>query len=351
MSEDNVQIVDVVVENGIISIPENVNTSMFFSGRDQTQKIIDRLRMEASKHIPDTKTKSGRDAIASNAYKVSKSKVVLLKLADGLTEEWKRKTKVVTAEKSFIEKECDTLRDDVRQPLTEWEEAEAERLKAERQAAELLQAHAEALVEHTIFLKVKDIEAREAEIARIEEERRQKEDAEREEQRQKEESARIEKERQEREEAIRKQAEERARLEADAKVKEAECKEAEAKAAALRAETEKKEAAEKAERDRLVAIEAAKEEQARAVREAEEKAKAEAERIERERMANEAADRAEQKRLADEAERKARDVEHRRTINQEALAGLVAVGMTEAKAKDIIKAVAGGLVPHISINY
>jgi hypothetical protein len=351
MNEEKVQSVDVVVENGIITIPENVNTCMIFSGRDQTQKIIDRLRLEASKHIPDTKTKSGRDAIASNAYKVSKSKVVLLKLADGLTEEWKRKTKIVTAEKSFLEKECDALRDDVRQPLTEWEEAEAARLKAEQQAAELLQAHAEALVEHTLYLKTKDIEAREAELARIEEERRQKEGAEREARRQKEEATRLESERLAREEAIRKEAEDRARLEAEAKVKEAESKEAEARAAALRAESKRKEAAEKAERDRLAAIEAAKAEQARAVREAEEKAKAEAERIERERLAKEAADRVEQKRLADEAERKARDVEHRRTINQEALAGLVAAGLTEARAKNVIKAVAGGLVPHISVNY
>jgi len=43
--------------------------------------------------------------------------------------------------------------------------------------------------------------------------------------------------------------------------------------------------------------------------------------------------------------------EHMRRINREALAGIVAVGISEEQGKALIKAIASGAVPHVSIAY
>ena len=51
-----------------------------------------------------------------------------------------------------------------------------------------------------------------------------------------------------------------------------------------------------------------------------------------------------------QAEREA-NKEHMRRINREALAGIVAVGISEEQGKSLIKAISSGTVPHVSIKY
>ena len=93
-----------------------------------------------------------------------------------------------------------------------------------------------------------------------------------------------------------------------------------------RAKRDAQEAAERAERDRVAAVEA------------------ERQRAERQRIAEqEAAAKA-------QAEREA-NKEHMRRINREALAGIMAVGISEEQGKALIKAIASGAVPHVSISY
>jgi hypothetical protein len=341
--------VEVVIEDGIITIPQSA--AMIFSGRDQSTKIIDRLRQEALAHVPDLTTKAGRDAVASNAYKVSKSKVVLLKLADTLTAEWKEKTKVVTLEKSFFEKQCDELRDEVRKPLTDWEEAEKLREENERLALKLLADEAAAYADHAIFLRLKELEAKEAELNRIEAERLAKEEAARIE------AARIESERIQKEQESQriKEAEEKARLAAEAeaaqKIAEAEAREIAAKVEAERQKQEAEQtaklaeqAARLAEERRLAAEVYAQQEQSKAVKAAEEKARFEAQVAESNRLAAEETAR-------QEAAKIAANKEHRRAVNVEALAGLVAAGLSEKQGKDLITALVAGTVKHITINY
>lgn len=330
-------------ETGLI-VATDLNAVEVFTGPQGVEKILADIEAKVAAFAPDLSTVSGRKAIASLAYKVSQSKVVLDDLGKGLVADWKTKSAAVDAARKIARDRLDALRDKARQPLTEWEEAEAARIAAERLAQEIEEAHADALMAHALYLKAKELESREAELARIEAERLAKEEAEREATRQKEEAERLERERKEREERIAREAAERARREAEEAA-------ARAVAEAERKEREAREAAERAERDRIASEARAKAEQDAAVKAAEERARVEAERIERDRLAKEAAAAAEQKRLADEAAKKAADVEHRHKVNQEALAGLVAAGMTEAKAKEIIKAIAGGLVPHISVKY
>ncbi|HEM6633285.1 TPA: hypothetical protein U2H88_001078 [Acinetobacter nosocomialis] len=57
-----------------------------------------------------------------------------------------------------------------------------------------------------------------------------------------------------------------------------------------------------------------------------------------------------------EAERQAEEARqanqaHRKKICNEALKGLLALGIDEAKSKEILQAINKGLVPHVSINF
>lgn len=149
--------------------------------------------------------------------------------------------------------------------------------------------------------------------------------------------AEAERAQKEREEQIRREAEEAAR------------KEAEAKAAQV-------------ERDRQLELERANREKAEAEskylrekQEAEERAKAAAEKAEQDRLAAIEAERArieaEQEKERQEAERKAANKKHRQKINREALEDLEAVGISEEQGKHLIEAIVRGQVRNISVNY
>ncbi|EXT33560.1 hypothetical protein J809_4006 [Acinetobacter sp. 25977_6] len=70
---------------------------------------------------------------------------------------------------------------------------------------------------------------------------------------------------------------------------------------------------------------------------------------ERKRIEAEQAVKLEAERQAEEA-RQANQA-HRKKICNEALKGLLALGIDEAKSKEILQAINKGLVPHVSINF
>jgi colicin import membrane protein len=310
-----------------------------YTGPEGVEKIIAAIEAEIRAFVPDLTTDKGRKAIAAMAYKVSQSKVVLFNLGKSLTADWKAKAKKVDEAKATVEARLDALRDATRKPLTDWEEAEKARIAAEVLKRQIEEAHGTALMENDLFNRARELAAKEAELARIEAERIAKE----------EEAARAEAERiaaekaeadrKEREAQIIRDAEEKAKREAEeaaaAAVREAQRKEHEAREAAERAEREKAEAAKRAE-----------EEKAAAVREAEERARVESERNQRE---AETVAKADAERKA--AELKAADVEHRRAVNKEIVACLVAAGISEKQAQNVVTSIIGGLVNHVRINY
>ncbi len=313
------------MESTELVIVEQLNIMDVFTGGSLTD-LLREIETKAKGFTPTVEHAKGRKQIASMAHKVSKSKVVLDNLGKELVADWKAKAKKVDESRKIARDRLDALRDEIRKPLTEWEEAEAAREAAEKLAKEIEEAHKAALAEHALWLRQKEIEAKEAEFARQEEERRQKEEADR-----------LERERIEREERLKREAEEaakkKAEAEAQAKILEAERKEREAR-----------EAAEKAERDRIAAEERAKVEKEMAVKEAERKAKEEADRIERERL------KAEAKRKAEEEARQA-DIEHKKKINNAAVAAFVASGIGQEQAKQIVTLIAKGLIDNVKIVY
>ncbi|CAH2606478.1 conserved protein of unknown function (plasmid) [Rhodovastum atsumiense] len=344
-------------------------------------------RAEAAK--ADAGTTKGRAALVSLAAKIASTKTGLDKLGLDMTAGWRERTKVVNTDRTRITSAFDTLKADIRQPVTEWERAEEERKQGHQDAiaaiyalgqfdmAEPTTAEIAARIPQAEDVGTRDWEefaepaakaradtvdklqalhtaavqreAERAELARLraEAERRRLEDEAR---ARAEADAKAAKERAEREARIAQEAAERAAREAAAKAeaerlaaerraaaeREAiEQQKREAEEAAARAEAARREAEVRAERERQEAA-------ARAERERQEAIEAERRRV----AAEEAARKAEE-------ERRAADKRHRGRINRAVLQALLGlpIGLTEDQAKTIVEAIARSAIPHVSIGY
>jgi colicin import membrane protein len=312
---------------------DQINPVELFTG-DQADPLLAKIRKAAKDFEADVSTFTGRKEIASKAYWVSRSKTALEDARKTLVADWKAKAKKVDAVGKHIRDYLDALRDEVRQPLTEWEEEQKRIEEEEKRRVERLIAWDEATLENELFDRRRDIERREAALAQAEAERKEREEAERQ-----------AKEQKEREERIAREATEKAAREAEERHRkaqeEARQREIDAKLAAERAERERQAAIERAEREKQAAVEA---ERRRAADEAEvrEKARLEDEAREQERIEAERR----------EAERKAADRKHQAKIHREILYALInEVGIQEEIGKEIICAIAKGKISHVAIQY
>lgn len=323
---------------------EKTNALAVFTSQDKLDPLIEAIEKEVRSLVPDLSTKKGRDAIASMAHKVARSKTYIDNAGKDLVAELKALPKQIDESRRLVRERLDALKDEVRRPLTEWE-AEQERIKAEEAMNAM---HEEALVMNAEFdrQRAAKIEA-DHEMALL---MNEKIDRDREEARQKAEQAKRE-----HEERIKREAEEKARHEAEeaakCEIEAAAAREREALLAKELAERERIEFEQRAEREKQEAL--AKAERERIA--AEEKAKREKEEsIQRERAAAEAREQArlaEEKRIKDEEARRAADKEHRKTVNNKALQDLIAAGVPEECAKLCITEIAKGNITAISINY
>ncbi|MFO7200606.1 hypothetical protein Q2365_16545 [Enterobacter hormaechei] len=313
---------------------EKQNAMAVFTTKEQLDPIIEAIEKEARSLVPDVSTRKGRDAIASMAHKVARSKTYIDNAGKDLVAELKALPKQIDESRRIVRERLDALKDEVRRPLTEWE-AEQERIKAEEAMSAM---HAEALemnikfdqelaakfeADHEMALLMnKDIDRDR------EEQRRQAEQAQR-----------------EHEERIKREAAEQASLDTEAKHK------AEIEAAARR-EAEEKARAELAERQRVEAEQrAAREKQEAEARAEREKAAAvEAERL----KAKQAEEKrlAEEKRIADEQARREADVKHRKTVGTNIVNALTSnTSLTREQAIEVLTALKDDLIPCAKIHY
>lgn len=319
----------------LVTIPKETALSVFTTPK-AIEPYLARIRQELDAFVPDATTEKGRKAIASIAYRVSQSKSYLEGVGKALADEQKEIPKKIDACRRHIKDTLDKWRDEIRKPLTDWEDAEEARIKKHTDALTVLNELSrnavgrdsaglrESLAYVAAIVVGPECEEFEAEYARATEaantsltealaaaETREAEQAE---------LARLRQESadraaKDRDEAIRKEAAEEATRKAAA--------EAEAALAAERARTE-------AERQKAEdAAKAAADTEARLAREAKEKAAREA---------------------ADQAAREA-DTQHRAAINRAAVAALVTGGLSEETAKLAVTLIAKKSVPAITITY
>ena len=116
------------MENALIEV-KKINLDLLFSG-EITKNILAEIHKKVNGFEPDVTTGKGRKEIASMAFKVARSKTLLDDLGKERTKEWKAKAKKVDEVRKEIRDDLDALKAEIRQPLVEWEEAEATR-KAE----------------------------------------------------------------------------------------------------------------------------------------------------------------------------------------------------------------------------
>src|SRR5258708_3289999 len=73
-------------------------------------------------------------AMASLASKVARSKTALNEMGKNLVSELKAKTGAIDSERRTIRERLDALKDEVRRPLTDWKNADKERIWAHEKA-------------------------------------------------------------------------------------------------------------------------------------------------------------------------------------------------------------------------
>lgn len=345
-------------------------------GHNKLDAFFDRVAQEVRGEAPDLTTKKGRDRIASQSAKVSRSKTAVEKPGRDYLKRIKELPKTIETElREFVQK-MDSLRDEVREPLTRWEEAENDRVNKHQSNlewfkfgaeeiqlmdAQALQAKIESIQSSVVDQSWQEFEAeahrtkaaaleslQKALDARIKHDEEMAELA-------RLRAAEAAKEQKDREDRIAREAAEAAKKEAEQKA------EAE-RNAAIKREADAKAAADLRERKLQEEAEAAKQAviQAEANRIAAEK-KAESDRlaaIESEKQAVENARLAEIKRQADQkaaeeadTARREADKAHKGKINRAALEAFIAGGMTEDCAKLAVTLIAKGAIAGVKISY
>lgn len=349
----------------VAAVPTKENALAVFRMPKGLDPFLAKIREEIDGFIPDVTTRKGREAIASIAHKVARSKTALDNVGKELVAELKEVPKLIDAERKRVRDTLDAWKDEVRKPLDDWEAAEAARVtklqngiqwfnlrateNADLDSTELKAtlAQVEAIVVGEKWeefeaeahrAKASAIEALTAQLAK-----REKHEAEQAELAKLRAEAEA-REQQDREALIAREAEERAKAEAEQKAqaeREAVAKrEQEAAAAAERRELELKLQAEQAEREKLQAQQRAEQAERDSATRAEAAAAAE-----RQRQADA---QAEEERAANE---RAANTAHKTKIMKAAKEGLMKAGLTEEQAKVAVVAIAKGLVPNTAISF
>lgn len=339
-----------------LAVMEVLTPAMVFAAGG-VDDVINKIKAEVSSVVADISTDAGRKAIASTAYKIARSKTALDKMGKDLGESHHKAWKAITTERSRIATELDALKDEFRKPLTDWENAEKDRVAGHETALAAIPeemgygqsetaAELKTRLDYLTNYPARDwqefaarfTEAMGGEIARTERlfaaaMKREAEAAELARLRQEQ----IERDQRERDERIAREAAERAKLAAERAARE------EAAKVAAVAENERL----RVEREKVVAERAAREAVARA-EQAAVRAREDAEaaiqnerlRVERETAA-----------AAREAARREGDKKHRAAINNAARDALVAAGLTAEQATVAVTAIAKGEVPSVKISY
>ena len=383
-----------MADTSLMVIPPTMTGVILFAPGKADEVIAEiKAKARAEAATLDISTKENRDALAALAYKIARTKMATDKMRLELVADRKKELKAIDSEGSRIWDELEALQKEVRQPLTEWENKDKERA-AKHEAAiveldlagtqtanewqslpveamkdrlrEIATAYPStydwqefgsrgALAVKTATAKITEAiqkretyDAEQIELTRLRAEAAERAQKERE-------QAAAAKAKAEAEEAARlaaleaerKAAEDRERIKRESEEREAKAaKEAADREAAIERERKAaQERAEQAERERVESEAKAKRDAEAAAKKAEQDkqaaVRAEQERAERERKAEEEAER---KRAANRA--------HSAKINNEAKVCLVKHALiTPESAEEVIKAIAKGLVSHVSIQY
>ena len=120
-------------------VVRNPDTALvFFTSQDETGRpngadaLIERVRHFVAGFKGDVSTAKGRAEIKATAFKVTKAKTALEKEGKRLADEQKSIPKKIDACRRHVAAELEKIEEEVRRPLTEWEEQEKARVQKHR---------------------------------------------------------------------------------------------------------------------------------------------------------------------------------------------------------------------------
>ena len=320
--------------------------------------LLDQLEAEAKSEAAklDISTEANRKALASLAYKVARSKTFIDDQRKLLVADEKKRLKAIDQEGARIWDRLEALQDEVRKPLTEWEEIDKRRIAEHEEALKEIEGAGEhssrsweSLTAEAMRDRLKEIEtdprqweefgqraagvkavakaqilqaiekrekwdAQQAELIRLRAEAAEREQREREERIAREATERAERESREREELAEREkqaAEQRAAQAEERRVQEAQA-----------AERRAAEAAAQAERDRGRAVEAEKQRRA-----------------------------AEDKRKREEQERRDASARIRKRVLGKISEAIAELGVAPERADVIASALANGKIPNVTVVF
>lgn len=349
----------------LAEVPPKETALQVFKAEKGLDPYLKQIREKIDAFVPDVSNRKGRDAIASIAYSVSRSKTALDNVGKELVAELKDIPKKIDAERKRMRDTLDAWHEEVRRPLTEWQAAEDARIDRHNDRLNGLKTLADDLGElNSLQIKGLIAEAEcmqlgahweefEAEAGTTKDrvltalrstlQKREQFEAEQAE------LARLRREADERAEADRIRLAQEAAVEAE-RQRVAREQQAERDAAARREQELVDQAAaqqlalEQAESNRIAAEQRAEQERVAATNLAEQAA--EQARIDERRRADEAA-----AEIIRQQQARERDEAHRRSINRAALDAFIAGGMPDACAKQAVTLIAQRRIPAIAITY
>ncbi len=119
--------IDKIQEKGIASIASMGASELYQEG--VVDIFLDVIKKQALSEVPiKVGTKAERQHIISMAAKIAKTKVHIDNLGKELVIDWKKKSKLIDSDRRRYREGLDALRDQVRQPVTDWEKAEEQRI-------------------------------------------------------------------------------------------------------------------------------------------------------------------------------------------------------------------------------
>lgn len=131
---------------------EKKNALQVFTGDNGLDPYVKMIRDKVKNHKNDTSTQKGRDEIKSLAHNVAKSKVYLDDLGKDLVASWKTQSAKVDKARKAMRDELVALKEEARQPLTDWEDAAAEKERIFQEKAAELKLKEQIESEHEIGL-------------------------------------------------------------------------------------------------------------------------------------------------------------------------------------------------------
>lgn len=132
--------VDTKATNTSIVAQVEANPVLVLLEPEKFEPFFESIKEKCKAHVPDLTTAKGRAAIKALAFTVTRTKTAIDDAGKKLNEAARAQINKVDASRRDIKARLDALADEVRKPLTEWEEKEDERLEFVRVELSTLRA-------------------------------------------------------------------------------------------------------------------------------------------------------------------------------------------------------------------